>query len=236
MENIPKHVVIIPDGNRRWAKEKGFQPWVGHREGVKSFEKVLDKALELKIPYLSFWGASWDNLTKRSRVEISFLFKVYTEQFKRMAVDERIQKNKVKINALGRWREILPKETQKAIENAIEVTRNHNNHFLTFLLAYNGTDEMVDCIRKITDRAKKETINITEELVKENLWTKDLPPVDLVIRTGCEGDPHLSAGFMMWDTAYSQLSFTRTFLPAFTPEEFEKIIEDYAGRERRIGS
>ncbi|MCD6094826.1 undecaprenyl diphosphate synthase family protein, partial [bacterium] len=77
---------------------------------------------------------------------------------------------------------------------------------------------------------------VTEKLIKEHLWTKDLPPVDLVIRTGCEKDPHMSAGFMMWDTAYSQFYFTETFFPAFTPEEFEQIIKDYSERERRLGA
>ena len=237
LENIPKHVAIIPDGNRRWARKKGFQPWIGHREGINHFEKVLNKALELKIPYLTFWGGSWDNLTKRAKIEVNFLFKVYTEQFKRIINDKRIHQNKVKVNVFGRWREILPKETQRAIEEAIEATKNYNKYFFTFLLAYNGTDEMMDCIQKIARlNNPNKTIKINQNLIKENLWTKDLPQVDLVIRTGCGGDPHLSAGFMMWDTAYSQLYFTDTLFPDFSSKEFEKIVKDYSKRERRIGS
>lgn len=235
IKNIPNHVAVIPDGNRRWAKKRGLHPWIGHQVGIKTCEKILDKALELKIPYFTFWGGSWDNLTKRSKIEINFLFKVYTEQFKRVARDKRIHQNKVKINVFGRWKEILPKSTQGAIERAIEVTKDYNNYFLTFLLAYDGTDEMIDCIQKITKLAHKKPIEVSEKLVKENLWTKDLSPVDLVIRTGCENDPHISAGFMMWDTAYSQLYFTQTFFPAFTPKEFEKIIKDYIQRQRRFG-
>ena len=247
MENIPKHVAVIPDGNRRWARKKGLKAWIGHRVGVKAFEKILEKSRELKIPYFTFWGGSWDNLTKRSKIEINFLFKVYTEQFKRVADDKRIHQNKVKINVLGRWKEIFPKETQEAIEKALEVTKDYNNFFLTCLLAYDGTDEMLDCIQRIVNLCKRKTtspvrdsslsgVKISKNLIKENLWTKDLPPVDLVIRTGCEGDPHNSAGFMMWDTTYSQLYFTKTLFPAFGPEEFEKIIEDYSKRERRLGA
>jgi len=235
MKKIPYHVVVIPDGNRRWARKRGLQPWLGHREGTKALEKILDKSLELKIPYFTFWGGSWDNLTKRSKTEVNFLFKAYTEQFKRAIKNERTHQNKVKINVFGRWKEILPKATQKAIEKATEVTKNYNNYFLTFLLAYDGTDEMMDCIQKIANLTKGKKIKVTEKLIKENLWTKDLPPVDLVIRTGCEGDPHISAGFMMWDTAYSQFYFTRTFFPAFTPKKFEEIIKDYAQRQRRFG-
>ena len=237
LENIPKHVAIIPDGNRRWARKKGFKPWIGHREGVNHFEKVLNKALELKIPYLTFWGGSWDNLTKRAKIEVNFLFKVYTEQFKRIINDKRIHQNKVRVNVFGRWREILPKETQRAIEEAIEATKNYNKYFFTFLLAYNGTDEMMDCIQKIARlNNPNKTIKINQNLIKENLWTKDLPQVDLVIRTGCGGDPHLSAGFMMWDTAYSQLYFTDTLFPDFSSKEFEKIVKDYSKREKRLGS
>ena len=236
MKNIPNHVAIIPDGNRRWARKRGIKAWLGHREGVKAFEKILDKSRELKIPYITFWGGSWDNLTKRSKIEINFLFKVYTEQFKRVADDKRIHQNKVKINVLGRWKEILPKETQEAIERAMAVTKSYNNFFLTFLLAYDGTDEMLDCVQKIAKISQDKKIKISKNLIKENLWTKDLPPVDLIIRTGCESDPHNSAGFMMWDTIYSQLYFTQTLFPEFGPKEFEEIIEDYSKRERRLGA
>ena len=236
IKNLPKHVAIIPDGNRRWARKRGLHSWFGHRVGVKAFEKILEKSRELKIPYITFWGGSWDNLTKRSKTEINFLFRLYTEEFKRIAKDKRIHQNKVKVNVLGRWEEILPKTTKEAIERAAEATKNYHNYFLTFLLAYDGIDEMLDCFQKIAKLFEDKKIKITKELIKENLWTKDLPPVDLVIRTGCEGDPHNSAGFMMWDTAYSQLYFTKTLFPAFTPKEFEKIIEDHSKRERRMGT
>lgn len=236
MKNIPRHVAIIPDGNRRWARKKRFKPWVGHQKGVNYLEKVLEKAIELKIPYITFWGGSYDNLTKRPRIELNFLFKVYTDQFKRIITDQRIHKNEVKVNVLGRWQEILPKATQEAIGEALEATKNYGKHFLTFLLAYNGTDEMTACLQKISKLCNPEPVKITEKLIKENLWTKDLPAVDLVIRTGCDKDPHLSAGFMMWDTSYSQLHFTKTLFPDFSPQEFEKIIKDFSKKERRRGA
>jgi len=235
IKNIPNHVALIPDGNRRWARKQGLQPWIGHRVGVKAFEKVLEKALELKITHITFWGGSWDNLTKRPKIEVNFLFKVYADQFKRLAKDKRTHQNKVKIDVLGRWKEILPKETQEAIEEAKEITKDYNKYFLTFLIAYDGRDEMINCIQKIVESSKNKAIKINDKAIKENLWTKDLPPVDLVIRTGCEDDPHLSAGFMIWDISYSQLYFTKTFLPVFSPKEFEEIIKDYSERERRLG-
>lgn len=235
-KDIPKHVVLIPDGNRRWARKKGFQSWIGHRAGVKALEKILQRALDLKIPYFTFWGGSFDNLTKRPRVEIEFLTNLYTEQFKRISKDKRVHQHKVKIQVFGLWKEILPQKTQRAIKRAIELTENYSKYFLTFLLAYDGRHEIIDCIQKIAEVAKKKAIEISPEIVKENLWTKDLPAVDLVIRTGCKSDPHMSAGFMMWLTSYSQYYFSGTLFPDFTSREFEEIIKDYSRRERRLGA
>jgi len=235
LPNIPKHVALIPDGNRRWAKKRGFRTWIGHQAGVKALEETLQRVLDLKIPYFTFWGGSFDNLTTRPKIEVNFLIKLYTEQFKRIVKDKRTHQNKVKINVLGHWKEVLPQEAQKVIKRAIEITKNYNQHFLTFLLLYDGQDEMIDCISHILKKAKNKAQKVTKEIIKENLWTKDLPPVDLVIRTGCENDPHMSSGFMMWDTAYSQYYFSKTLFPDFSPEELEEIIKDYSQRERRMG-
>jgi undecaprenyl diphosphate synthase len=226
------HVALIPDGNRRWARKRGLPAWQGHIEGAKTLEKILKKALEMKIPYFTFWGGSFDNLTKRSKKEIDFLFKVYGLYFKRLLKEKKIDEEKVKISVFGRWKEIFPKGLKEIVKRAIEKTKNYKNYFLTLLLAYNGTDEMIEAIRKITKEGEKK---IDEKILLKNLWTGSLPPVDLVIRTGCEGDPHNSAGFMMWQTAYSQFYFTKTLFPDFSPEEFEKIINDYLKRERRFG-
>lgn len=235
IKNIPQHIALIPDGNRRWARKRLLKPWAGHKQGITAFENVLEKSLELKIPCLTFWGSSWDNLTKRPKIEVNFLLKLYNEQFGRIAKDKRIHENKVRINIFGRWKDILPQDTQKIIEKAVETTKNYNQFSLNFLLAYSGLEEMADCVQKIADLGKGKNIKVSQEMIKNNLWTGGLPPVDLLIRTGCEGDPHLSAGFMMWQTAYSQLHFTRTFFPDFGPAEFEKIIKDYSERERRFG-
>jgi len=227
-----KHVVLIPDGNRRWAKKRNLPPWQGHIEGAKTVERILSRALEMKIPYFTFWGGSFDNLTERPKREIQFLFKVYEIYFKRLLKERRIEKEKVRINVFGRWREIFPQNLKRTVENILKRTEKYKNYFLTLLLAYNGTDEMLEAINKI---AKKEKMKIDEKVLLENLWTGNLPPVDLIIRTGCGGDPHNSAGFMMWHTAYSQFYFTKTLFPDFSAEEFEKAIKNYLKRERRFG-
>lgn len=241
--NIPNHIALIPDGNRRWARKKGFKTWIGHRAGTKTLEEILEKAIEFKIPYFTVWGGSTDNLTKRPKREIDFLFRIYKEQFSRLGRDKRVYQNQVKVNVLGKWKNILPKDVQKTFEKVIEKTKNHMKYSLTFLIAYDGQEEMVDCVKRIADLVRKDftgTKNfcdkeLTSRLIKENLLTKNLPVVDLVIRTGCQDDPHQSAGFMMWDTAYSQYYFTDNLFPDFKPSELEGIIKDFSKRERRLG-
>lgn len=235
MENIPKHIALIPDGNRRWARRRGFHPWIGHRAGSKALEKVLDKAYKLGIPYFTFWGSSLDNLIKRPKVEVNFLIKLYTEYFKKVIKDRRVHQNEVKIRVFGSWKEMFSEEAKKAINKAIEATKKYDRYFLTFLLAYNGTDEMITCIQNISNLAQNKAIKVTDDLIKKNLLTKEMPLVDLVIRTGCENDPHMSTGFMMWDTACSQYHFTETLFPDFSPEEFEETIKDFDKKERRMG-
>lgn len=230
--NIPKHVAIIPDGNRRWAKKKGLATFSGHEKGSDALEKIIEKALEMKIPYLTIWGSSLDNITKRSKSEVNYLFKIFEKEFEKIAEDKEIHKNKVRIEVIGKWREYFPTSVKNAIENAVEKTKSYDRYFLTFLMAYNGTDEIIDCIKKIKE--KREVVN--EKTIKENLWTKDLPPVDFIIRTGCEDDPHNSAGFMMWHTTYSQLYFTKKYFPEFKGKQLEEAIKNYSRRKRRKGA
>ncbi len=226
------HVALIPDGNRRWAKKRGLLPWQGHIEGAKALEKILEKAWEMKIPYFTFWGSSLDNILKREKREVKVLFLLYRKYFKKILKEKKIFKEKVKINVFGRWKKVFPKEIKEVIFEVLKKTKNHDKRFLTFLLAYNGTDEMLEAIKRIL---KKKIKKINEKVLLENLWTGSLPPIDLVIRTGCEKDPHNSAGFMMWQTSYSQFYFTKTLFPDFSPQEFERAIRDFERRERRFG-
>ncbi|MFA5368427.1 MAG: polyprenyl diphosphate synthase [Candidatus Paceibacterota bacterium] len=232
MKNLPKHVAIIPDGNRRWAKKNGLAIMFGHEKGAEALEEILNKTLELKIPYITFWGLSLDNVLKRSKPEIDYIYSIIEKQFKKLLIDKRIHENKIKVQAFGRWMDFFPKKTQQAIKEVIEKTKDYDKYYLNFLMAYNGTDEMLESVKSIQKQSKE----VTEDLIKKNLWTKDLPSVDLIIRTGVDNDPHLSAGFMMWDAAYAQLYFTKIYFPDFTPEEFEKSLLDFADRQRRKGA
>jgi tritrans,polycis-undecaprenyl-diphosphate synthase [geranylgeranyl-diphosphate specific] len=232
MKNLPKHIAIIPDGNRRWAKARGFEPWIGHEEGAKNIEKIVNQALKMGIQSISFWGSSLENLGKRPFQEKRALLKIYEKNFKKLIASEKVHKNGARINIIGRWREQLPKKLVKILEEGIEKTKNYKNYNLNFFLAYNGDDEMIEAVKSIIKRHKPGQ-KITGTTIKENLMTKDLPPVDLLIRTG--GDPHLSVGFMMWDIANSQLYFSEKYFPDFKEKEFTEAIDEYQGRERRHG-
>lgn len=226
-----KHLAIIPDGNRRWAKKKILDTKKGHEKGAQRFEKLYEKIAEMKIPYFSFWGASYDNLTKRSKSEINNLKNLIHLEFEKLLNDKRVMENRIKIDVVGRWEEVFPENSKKLINECIKKTKKNDKLFLTFLLAYNGTDEMINAINQI----KEKNLKATEENIKKNLWTKNLPAVDFIIRTGVDSDPHNSAGFMMWDTAYSQLYFTKTLFPDFNEKELEKAINNFELRERRHG-
>src|SRR3989344_5016696 len=182
--SLPQHVVIIPDGNRRWAKRRGKPASFGHAEGAKNTERVLKAALDMDIPNLTFWGCSVSNITERSRVEIKFLLFVFEEYFKKLLERKELEEHDICVRVLGRWREIFPKKTQKPILDLIEKTKSHKKRNMTFLLAYDGRDEMVETIQRIVNsKSQIPNSKVDRQLIKNSLWTRELPPVDLVIRT-----------------------------------------------------
>lgn len=233
-DSVPRHVAIIPDGNRRWAREHGLGIFKGHRRGVEAFEEVARHAAERKIKHLSLWGLSLDNLVKRSEGEIIWLFRIFKREFGKLAKSKEIHERQTRIRVFGRWREKFPEAARQAVEEAEEATEHYDQYFLNFFLAYNGTDEMVRAAQEMVDQARGGQLRVTPELVKEHLFTRELPPVDLVIRTA--GEPHLSAGFMMWDVADAQLYFTDKYWPDFDAGEFDRALADFAGRARRFGA
>jgi len=232
MENIPNHIAIIPDGNRRWAKEHNLKPWEGHEEGAKNIEKLTRYCLKNGINCLTFWGSSRDNLTKRPIQEKSALLDIYQRYIQSLIDGKDIYENEVRVNVIGQWEEQFPERLKKTIREVIEKTKKFEKKFLNFMLAYSGKDEMIQAVRRIKNELK-EDIEITAEVIKDHLLTKNLPIVDYVIRTG--GEPHLSDGFMMWDTQNAQLYFSEKNFPDFTDIELEKALLDYAQRGRRFG-
>lgn len=235
IKNLPNHIAIIPDGNRRWAKKHKLEAWFGHKKGTEGLEKLADVMVELEIPHLSFWGSSKDNLKKRSKQEVAFLLKLFKERFLELSESEIVHQNQIGINILGDWREQFPEDVKASLNQAIENTKNYSEFFLNFFIAYSGTGEVLDAIKCIAERARKDlSLEIDKKLLKRCLLTRELPPVDLMIRTG--GEPHLSDGFMMWDTANAQLYFLDKLWPDFNEQDFRLAIKDYGNRSRKFGS
>lgn len=227
---VPKHIAIIPDGNRRWAEQHNTSVLEGHAAGAKTVRAISTHAADAGVTHLSLWGMSLDNFSKRSLHEVTGLLALFREEFQNLATSEDIHNRKVHVNVFGRWRERFPRHVTTAIQKAISATANYSNHYLNFFLAYDGTDEMAQAIQEIVSSGQEK---ITGEIIKQHLFTKDLPPVDLLIRTG--GQPHLSAGFMMWDIADAELYFTKTYWPAFDTKEFDLALTDFATRRRLRG-
>ncbi len=231
--SIPKHIAIIPDGNRRWAVEHGKKPWIGHEEGSKRIEEIIEIAWESGVKCLSIWGSSQKNLTKRPFRERKALLDIYNIYFKRLFSSEEIKKKDVKISVFGCWRDKLPIDLARKIQSGIENTRNNKTLNLNFFLAYDGDEEMISAVKKIIASGVK-VEDMSRDILKRNLLTYELPSVDYLIRTG--GEPHLSTGFMMWDTADAQLYFTDKYFPDFCANEFKEALEEYTRRKRRHGA
>jgi undecaprenyl diphosphate synthase len=214
-----------------------MKPWKGHKAGADIIEELSREALKMGVKCLTFWGSSKDNLTKRPFEEKKELLKIYEDYFKKLINSADIFDNKTKIRIVGHWEEQFPKRLKKILKEGIEKTKHHTSSFLNFLLAYSGDDDIIQAVKEIKKeaRTKARDFKVTNELFQKHLVSSDLPKVDLVIRTGVENDPHNSAGFLMWQTQNSQYYFSEKLFPDFNSKEFKKALEDFAGRERRMG-
>lgn len=228
MSGEPTHILVIGDGNRRWATTRGLPESEGHLASVPALTKLIESWRTKGIPYLTFWWSSADNIRRRDTRELEMLFEAYQRFFD--AFDGRSLG--IELRAYGRWRELLPYATAASVTTAIERSARGGARVLSFLLAYNGDEEMFELIDRIR-LAPDRTEHVNDDLVRQYLPTGDLPLVDLVVRTG--GDPHLSTGLMMWQTRYAQLWFTGTLWPDFTLAELDLALSDYAAARRRVG-
>ncbi len=194
-------------------------------------EEIIRAVHEKGVPYLTIWGSSAGNLTKRPEEEVRALFSLYEKYFNQLADADETHKNNVRIRVLGRWPELTPPAVQQAIARAVENTAKYEKWHLTFLIGYDGKDEMLRAVESIVAAGAD---GVEQETIKKHLWTSELPTVDLVIRTG--GEPHWSAGLMMWDVADAQLYFTETLWPDFTPKELQRALDRATHTEQRHGA
>ncbi|AMM54588.1 polyprenyl diphosphate synthase [Pyrococcus kukulkanii] len=231
--NLPKHVAIIMDGNRRWARKHEKPPWYGHFFGSKKLEEIVEWCHELGIRILTVYAFSTENF-KRSKEEVNKLMQLFEEKFRELVRDKRVHEYGIRVNVIGR-KELLPKNVREAAEEAERVTRKYNNYVLNIALAYGGRSEIVDAVKEIVKDVmdgKLDIQDIDEELLKKYLYVPNIPDPDIVIRTG--GEVRIS-NFLLYQIAYSELFFVDVYFPEFRKIDFLRIIREYQKRERRFG-
>ena len=227
LRSVPKHVVIIPDGNRRWAKKHGLSTIEGHKKGLDVAYSLSKASRGLGVKVLTIWGFSTENWN-RSKLEVSYLMRIYTYFLKRNL--NELRNEGVKFKWLGR-RDRVPASLKNVLEKVEAATKNNTKFILNICLDYGGHDEMVSAIKKIVKKGLKPS-QITEEVVKEQLTTKGLPDPDLLIRTSGE---MRTSGIMPWQTTYTELFFSKLLFPDFSLSELKRAIGDYSQRQRRFG-
>ncbi len=230
---IPKHIAIIMDGNRRFARELFLPPTEGHKEGRSKLEEVMDWGRELGIKVLTVYAFSTENF-KRSAEEVEELMRMFAENFRKAGDDERVHRHRIRIRAIGK-RELLPDYVIEAIEYAEERTKDYHDFIYNIAIAYGGREEIVDAIKKIARDVKDgrlEIEEITEKKVSEYMYTGDIPDPDLILRTS--GEERVS-NFLLWQLAYSELYFADVYWPGFRKIDFLRAIRDYQRRQRRFG-
>ncbi len=213
------------DGNRRWAVARHLPPYEGHRAGYKKIENILRWCGDAGIKILTLYAFSTENW-QRPKKEVDFLMKLFYDALTKGV--KELHKNNVCVRIIGR-RKGLPEKIQKAIEVSEKLTKNNTAGILNLAINYGGRPELIDAFNKILKNPPKE---ITEDLISKNIYTADLPDPDLIVRTS--GEMRLS-GFLTWQSAYSEFYFLKHHWPEFSKKDFDDMLKDFAGRQRRFG-
>lgn len=231
-DNLPKHIAIIMDGNRRWAKNKNLPVSLGHKEGAKTLEKVVRYANKIGIKYITVYAFSTENW-KRAKEEVSTLmalFQSYLDDYSKRADSENI-----KVKIIGN-RKGLSAKMISSIEKCMERTKNNTGIVFNIALNYGGREELLNVTHKIAEDVKKGILQpekITEKDIEKYLYTKGQPDPDLLIRTS--GEKRLS-NFLPWQLSYSEFLFIDKNWPDFTEEDLNYAIEEYQKRTRKFGA
>jgi undecaprenyl diphosphate synthase len=230
-QNIPKHVAIICDGNRRWAREQGLPVFEGHRRAVdKVFDELIDAAAERGVKYLTFWIFSTENW-QRDKKEVEGLMNLF-----RWFFDKRInefKKKNIRFNMIGNL-DHFEKDIQKRINEGMEKTKDCSKVTVTLAMSYGGRDELTRAVSKIVDQINisGKKVEVTPELISQNLDTVGIPDPEFIIRTS--GENRMS-GFLLWQSEYAEFYFPEYHFPEFDKEKFDKAIEEFSSRKRRFG-
>ncbi len=226
-KNLPTHIAIIPDGNRRWARSKNLPSFEGHRRGFDAMFKLLKHSKKLGIKCFTLWMFSTENW-KRDKDEVNYLMDLAIKRVTSLGKD--LIKEKIRFIHLGR-KDRIPTKLAQALTQLENSTKDFKEFTLNIALDYGGRDDIVTMVKNVVKQQLSES-EITEQLISDNLYTKYSPDPDLIIRTS--GEQRLS-GFMPWQAVYSELYFADFHCPEFTPSRLDTILATYANRDRRFG-
>lgn len=234
---MPRHLGLILDGNRRYARALGLSPTKGHEFGVQKAYEVLEWCLELGIRTVTVWVFSTDNF-QRPKEEVDTLMRLFVEEARKMADDHRIHAHQVQVRVIGR-REGFSEEVIRALEELEDRTRSHRGMVLNIAMGYGGREEIVDAVKKLLLEAESQGLTpkevaeaLTPQAIARHLYTADLPDPDFIIRTS--GEIRLS-GFLLWQSAYSEFYFVDVLWPEFRKIDLLRALRSYQARERRFG-
>ncbi len=230
-EKLPQHVAVIMDGNGRWAKSRDQERTFGHKNAIKAVREVINACNEVNIPYLTLYTFSTENWNRPTE-EVNTLMDLLSSTLLQEA--EEIFSKGLRIHAIGDL-DRLPDTVREQLLNIIELTKNNNKGNLILALSYGSQREILNAVKEISKKVKDGEVDINdidEKLFENHLYTKDFPPVDLLIRTS--GEVRIS-NFLLWQIAYAELQFLDTLWPDFTKEDFFQCIVNYQSKERRFG-
>lgn len=228
---LPKHIAIIMDGNGRWAKKQGFMRIFGHENGAKSVRIAVETCGNLGIRFLTLYAFSTENWN-RPKKEVDTLMKLLIKSLK--AELPSLEKNNIRLNAIGNL-DSLPVKVREELELVIQKTAKNTQMTLTLALSYGSREELVKAVQAIADNVKNKLISpdqINESTINQHLYTRNLPDVDLMIRTSGE---HRISNFLLWQLAYAELYFSEVLWPDFREEHLFEALDSYQKRERRFG-
>ncbi len=222
------HLALVPDGNRRYAVKNNRPIWSGHRDGAKKIEEFIEWCTEYsQIKSLSIFALSIDNL-KRDKIETNELWRIYKEKFNEMAKSKNLKKHGMKVNIIGD-KQIWRSDVSQAAKDVMLATAGYSRMILNILLAYGSTFEITNAIQKIVNKGIKK-FTVTDDLLNEYLIISQ--PVDLIIRTG---DQYRLSNFLLYQSAYAEIYFSKTLWPEFTKEEFASIMEWFSQQQKKFG-
>lgn len=230
-ENLPKHVAIIMDGNGRWAKFRGEERTFGHKNAINAVRNAINACNEINIPYLTLYTFSSENWNRPSE-EVNTLMNLLVETL--LLEAEEIFSKGLRMHVIGNL-EKLPALVKEQLERVVELTKENTKGNLVLAISYGSQNEILEAVKNISSDVKEgkvELENINESLFENYLYTKDFPPVDLLIRTS--GEIRIS-NFLLWQIAYAELQFLNVLWPDFTKDIFFQCIVDYQNKERRYG-